>query len=205
MGVFRHEAAAVDPVGRKVYLTEDQPDGGLYRFTPRRWADLSAGKLEVLTEASGALAWKQVPDPAAASATTRSQVRGTKRFRGGEGTCWASGTICFTTKYDNKVWRYAPSTHELTTVYDADTAPKPILTGVDNVTAGPGGDLYVAEDGGDMQIVRLRSDGSVKAVAQVVGVSGSEITGPAFSPDGTRLYFSSQRNPGATYEVRGPF
>jgi secreted PhoX family phosphatase len=40
-------------------------------------------------------------------------------------------------------------------------------------------------------------------VAQVDGVSGSEITGPAFNPDYTRLYFSSQRNPGTTYEVTG--
>ena len=57
----------------------------------------------------------------------------------------------------------------------------------------------------DMRIVRLRLDGTVAPIAQVTGVSGSEITGPAFSPDGTRLYFSSQRNPGATYEVRGRF
>ena len=27
----------------------------------------------------------------------------------------------------------------------------------------------------------------------------------AFSPNGTRMYFSSQRNPGATYEVTGPW
>jgi Tol biopolymer transport system component len=31
------------------------------------------------------------------------------------------------------------------------------------------------------------------------------MTGPAFSPDGSRLYFSSQRNPGRTYEISGPF
>ena len=37
----------------------------------------------------------------------------------------------------------------------------------------------------------------------------SEITGPAFDPSGTRLYFSSQRGKngfnGITYEVTGPF
>ncbi|MGH2725443.1 MAG: hypothetical protein ACRDKS_00540, partial [Actinomycetota bacterium] len=35
----------------------------------------------------------------------------------------------------------------------------------------------------------------------------SEITGLAFSPDGSRLYFNSQRafGLGVTYEVTGPF
>ncbi|HBV22011.1 MAG TPA: hypothetical protein DEF07_09880, partial [Nitrosomonas sp.] len=38
-----------------------------------------------------------------------------------------------------------------------------------------------------------------------------EITGPAFSPDGSRLYFSSQRGisgkpeDGITFEITGPF
>ena len=36
MGTFKHEAAAVDPRGRRIYLTEDLIDGGLYRFTPGR-------------------------------------------------------------------------------------------------------------------------------------------------------------------------
>jgi hypothetical protein len=42
----------------------------------------------------------------------------------------------------------------------------------------------------------------------VVGQDRSEITGPAFDPSGTRLYFSSQRGAagwGITYEVTGPF
>ena len=47
LGTFNHEAACVDPGGRRVYMTEDQPDGGLYRFTPTRYPDLSDGLLEV--------------------------------------------------------------------------------------------------------------------------------------------------------------
>ena len=89
-------------------------------------------------------------------------------------------------------------------VYDVATTSEPVLSGVDNVTVTPGGDVFVAEDGGDMQICFLSNYG-VNAFVQVTGVSGSEITGPAFDPSGTRLYFSSQRNPGTTYEVTGPF
>lgn len=205
MGAFAHEAAAVDPVARRVYLTEDHPEGALYRFTPTRWKDLSSGTLEVLAETGGALRWVTIPDPSGSTAATRDQVAGTRRFAGGEGTCWTGDSICFTTKYDNRVWRYQPSTNALAVIYDAATVANPVLTGVDNLSWGPRSSLYVAEDGGDMQIVRLGLDGKVEPIVQVTGVTGSEITGPAFSPDGTRLYFSSQRNPGATYEVRGPF
>lgn len=69
-----------------------------------------------------------------------------------------------------------------------------------------------------MQISILKQDenGQAKqlfAFAQVLGHKDSEITGPAFSPDGTRLYFSSQRGKtgvadgtdGVTYEISGPF
>jgi hypothetical protein len=44
---------------------------------------------------------------------------------------------------------------------------------------------------------------------QMVGRDSSEIAGPAFSPDPTRLYFRSQRGTdgktGMTFEVTGPF
>jgi len=68
----------------------------------------------------------------------------------------------------------------------------------------------VCEDGGDMQLVIVRPNGQVWPFLQVTGQNSSELTGPAFDPSGTRLYFSSQRGPtgtgrGITYEVRGPF
>ncbi|MFT5696387.1 MAG: secreted PhoX family phosphatase, partial [Myxococcota bacterium] len=76
---------------------------------------------------------------------------------------------------------------------------------VDNVFAGPNGDVYVSEDPGNLQIVALTPSGNVKPFVRMVGQTGTEVTGPALNPDGTRLYFSSQRNPGTTYEVTGPF
>ena len=203
LGVFNHEAVAVHEATKTLYLTEDQPDGALYRFRPANYPDLAAGTLEVLTESGGDLAWIAVPDPSAASAETRTQVPGTKRFSGGEGICVFDDLVFFTTKGDNRVTRYDPGTDTLTMIYDG-AGPGSVLQGVDNITAGSTGDLFVAEDGGDMQLVQLFGT-TVAAVAQVVGADGSEITGPAFSPDGTRLYFSSQRLPGVTYEVSGPW
>jgi secreted PhoX family phosphatase len=203
MGRFQHEAAAADVANRCIYLTEDRPDGALYRFVPTTWGDLSAGALQVLTETSGVLAWATVPDPDGSPVATRSQVTGTKHFNGGEGAVMSRGRLVFTTKGDNRVWVYDPRVNTLTIVYDYDSPIDGVLSGVDNVVTSSHGAIYVAEDGGNMQIVLVRETGQTYPVVEVPGVTGSEITGPAFDPSGTRLYFSSQRNPGATYEVEG--
>ncbi|MFD6167776.1 alkaline phosphatase PhoX [Streptomyces coeruleorubidus] len=215
MGRFKHEAAAADPVRQVVYLTEDVTDGCFYRFRPATWGDLSSGTLEVLVAGSGTsgpVTWARVPDPSGATAT-RGQVSGAKRFNGGEGCYYANDTCWFTTKGDNRVWQYNAAAQTIELAYDdslvtSGTAP---LTGVDNVTGSASGDLFVAEDGGTMDICVITPDDVVAPFLRVDGQSGSEITGPAFSPDGTRLYFSSQRGTsgsssgGITYEVKGPF
>lgn len=216
MGLFKHEAAAADPVRKVIYLTEDETNGCFYRFTPTTWGDLSAGTLQVLragTATSGSFTWVTVPDPDGSPTQTRDQVSGAKRFNGGEGCYYADGSVWFTTKGDNRVWRVDPAagTYELTyddSLVSGGGAP---LTGVDNVTGSSSGDLYVAEDGGNMEICLITPDDVVAPFLRVGGQSGSEITGPAFSPDGSRLYFSSQRGTsgsssgGITYEVTGPF
>ncbi|MEV8342920.1 alkaline phosphatase PhoX [Streptomyces niveus] len=216
MGLFKHEAAAADPVRKVIYLTEDETNGCFYRFTPTTWGDLSAGTLQVLragTATSGSFTWVTVPDPDGSPTQTRDQVSGAKRFNGGEGCYYADGSVWFTTKGDNRVWRVDPAagTYELTyddSLVSGGGAP---LTGVDNVTGSSSGDLYVAEDGGNLEICLITPDDVVAPFLRVGGQSGSEITGPAFSPDGSRLYFSSQRGTsgsssgGITYEVTGPF
>ena len=45
MGSFNHEAAACDPVGKHVYLTEDTSTGKLRRFRPDSWGNLATGTL----------------------------------------------------------------------------------------------------------------------------------------------------------------
>jgi secreted PhoX family phosphatase len=203
MGKFTHEAAAADVANHCIYMTEDRPDGALYRFVPTTWGDLSAGTLQVLTDTAGVLAWATVPDPSGASAPTKDQVANSRRFNGAEGADISRGRLIFTTKGDNRVWAYDPAANALTVLYDDDVQVNGVLSVVDNVETSSTGVIYVAEDGGDMQVVLVRDSGATFAVVQVTGVDGSEMTGPAFDPSGTRLYFSSQRNPGRTYEVKG--
>ncbi len=206
MGSFQHEGAAVDPDRHVVYLSEDRPDGGLYRFSPRTWGDLSTGVLNILVETAGGLSWAQV-DPDGNPTLPHQQHAATRRFNGGEGIVYWRGSVVFTTKGDNKVWALDPTGMHLTVLYDAATrAPADrVYTGVDQIVVAPWGDLMCAEDGGDMQVIVLGADGSINVFAQLTGVTGSEITGLAFDPSGTRLYVTSQRNPGRTYEISGPF
>ncbi|WP_431607085.1 alkaline phosphatase PhoX [Protofrankia symbiont of Coriaria ruscifolia] len=192
MGRFKHEAAAADPVRQAVYLTEDQTDGCFYRFRPTTWGNLSSGTLEVLvagTGTSGMFTWQVVPDVDGSPTTTRNQVSGAKHFNGGEGCHYANNTVWFTTKGDNRVWEVH----------------------VDNITGSTYGDLYVAEDGGNLEICIITPDDIVAPFLRLVGHDSSEITGPAFTPNGQRLYFLSQRGTsgsssgGITFEVTGPF
>jgi hypothetical protein len=214
MGVFAHEAAALATDGR-FYLTEDRPDGAFYRFTPVADGDLSDGLLEVATGAGpGPVTWVEVPNPEPAFLQTpcRRQVPGTIEFDGGEGIAADGGLVWFTTKGDERVWEYDTVSGQVRLRYQAGGSSE--LSGVDNLWIDrSSGGLLVAEDDGDMQVVLLRPDNSVEPIIQVPGQDISEIAGPCFSPDGQRLYFSSQRGPvgsaglplGITYEVTGPF
>lgn len=222
LGVFAHEAAAVDPVRRQLYLTEDAPNGRFYRFTPRQVFpsgvyDLSAGVLEAAQVehvgdlVSGAVTWLPVPDPSATETPIWQQLPASTAFPGSEGIAYHDGIVYFTTKYDNRVWAYDVTRSAIGILYDDDRFDAPVLTGVDNVAIAPNGAILVAEDGGDMQVVAVVPGGAVYPILQVVGHLDSEITGPAFDPSGTRLYFSSQRGAGGlhsqgiTFEVSGPF
>ena len=119
LGAFPHEAVAADPVRQHLYLTEDQPDGGLYRFTPTTWGNLSSGTLQVMTEVSGVIGWANVPDPDGIPTPCRDQVPTMKIFSGGEGAWYDRGKVFFTTKGNNRVWTYDPATNTLAVRYDA--------------------------------------------------------------------------------------
>jgi len=239
LGIFAHEAVAVDPERRVLYMTEDDGDGRFYRFVPSAndWpegsprAALREGRLQVL-RMSGfgdglvpsdvvdvsipfAVEWADVEMPWAPQAQVRAMLGADAPgvvFKGGEGVWYAEGAVHFSTKGDDRIWRYDIVAGTLKTIYDFATASgdDKVLSGVDNLTLSPWGDVLVAEDGGNMELCVIRPDGTVRAVLRVVGQDRSEITGLAFSPDFSRLYFNSQRGglngagEGISYELRLP-
>lgn len=239
LGIFKHEAVAVDPIRKIVYLTEDETTGRFYRFvcSASDWPSgatrpaLSSGTLQVLkfkalsnnnypgstfnVKLANLVEWVNVSRPTVAQSTVRASL-GSKApgtvFKGGEGLWYFAGIVYFSTKGDNRIWAYDHAAQTLQCIYDFTTAStvNKVLSGVDNLTVSSNGDVLVAEDGGNMELCVILPDRSVKVLLRVTNQSSSEITGPAFSPDGTRLYFNSQRGgrngsgTGITYEVTLP-
>jgi len=227
MGLFKHEAAAVDPIGQRVYLTEDNSDSAFYRFTPDLYPNLDAGLLEVaLVGAGGVVQWLPVANPAATppAPEPKNQVADYTRFKRGEGIWFDSGIVYVATTGDGKIHAYDTSANTITVVYDEKALENPPLSDVDNICVSPSGDLFAAEDNGlpdgvdvalltpDLTISRFvraagpRHDGSRE------GTRASELTGPVFDPSGRRFYVTSQRATneagvvvGEVYEISGPF
>ena len=220
MGIFEHEAVAVDRRERRVYLSEDNGSGGLYRFTPDRYPDLSSGKLAVAkVSRRGQVDWRRVPDPSAKTTPTREQVEGMTRFNRGEGIWFDSGIVYLCTTNDNKIHTYDTRTRRMAVIYDGARFEDPPLTNVDNVMVSRSGDLFVCEDttnsadpGLDIGLITPR-----RKVTRFLKVTGSqhtgagearsELTGVVFDPSGRRMFFASQRGfvTGVIYEVTGPF
>jgi hypothetical protein len=220
LGKFAHEAVAIDASRRVFYMTEDQPDGRFYRWVPSSsdWpagaarARMENGTLQVLKVGgaglTGALTapqpitWINAQNPTEGQGENR--IDGTGVFDGGEGIWYHNDFVFFTTKGDDTVWAVDTVGNTIEVIYRANPLmpARDILTGVDNITITPFGEILVAEDGGDLQVVILNKDGSLKPLLQIVGQDQSEVAGIAFNPDFTRMYFTSDRGgpaPGGGY------
>jgi len=219
MGVFKHEAAAVDAAHGCVYLTEDTVDGGIYRFTPDRWPDLSVGLLEIArVRGGGTVDWAQVPDPSGSRVPTRRQVRGGTRFKRGEGIWLDGGTLYVATTADHRVHAYQTRTERIRVIYDGLASRSAPLLRVDQLTGTRAGEVFVCEDiaTDEIHMGVISPDRRVARFLSVTGERhrGSELTGVTFDPSGARMFLSSQRafpksehepGPGAIFEISGPF
>jgi uncharacterized protein len=219
MGIFKHEAAAVDARARRVYLSEDLVDGGLYRFTPARWPDLSKGSLEIArVRSGGAVEWVEVPDPSAGRERTRRQVPGSTRFKRGEGIWLDAETLYLATTADHRVHAYDTRRERIRVAYDGLASASAPLLRVDQLTGSPAREVFVCEDiaTDEIDMGMIAPDRTVSKFLSATGPlhRGSELTGVTFDPSGSRMYVSSQRafpksdlepGPGAIFEITGPF
>src|ERR687895_2233475 len=219
MGIFKHEAAAVDPRGKWVYMTEGLVDGALYRFTPTRWPSLARGELEVARVRSGGrVDWVEVPDSSAARERTRRQVKGCTRFKRGEGLWLDAGILYVSTTADHRVHAYDTRRERIRVAYDGLASRSAPLLRVDQMTGSRAGEVFVCEDIATEEIDMgvITPDRRVAKFLSVTGPQhrGSELTGVTFDPIGKRMYVASQRafsksdmapGPGAIYEITGPF
>ena len=136
------------------------------------------------------------------------------------------GNVFFSTTKDHRVWLYNTKNNELLLFYDGlrskekitainwlkswkKEVQNKILNDPDAMTVTKDGQVLVAEDRDNMELCLLGKDGSAIPLLRLDGHWFSEVTGPAFSPDGSCLYFSSQRGisgsdlkGGMTFEVR---
>ncbi|MDB9925800.1 PhoX family protein [Hyphomicrobiales bacterium] len=225
LGAFRHEGAAVDPYNNYIYMTHDDMAGFFYRFIPGGEVYTDAfydkGELQAAkVNKNGSIVWLKVPDPFVKYESIIEQLPEATPFERGEGIAYFDGKIFFTTTNDHRVWLFDPVKNKLSIFYDGkenfgiknpfswiknwreENQDKP-LRSPDQITVSNGGYPLVAEDGDNMELCFLDHNGFAKPLVRIEGHWLSEITGPAFSPDGSRLYFSSQRGKSGSRSTGG--
>ena len=221
MGLFRHEMVVADEPRRVFYLSEDEPDGLLYRFQPRTWGDLSEGDLDALavSREDGSTSWVPVGGIGErGEPRTRYDAPGAKEFSGCEGIALDGDNLYLATKGDGRISRLDLAQSRLTLYWEG-----PPIGGPDNLAVQrETGNLFVCEDGDNLEVVLITPDGHADPFLRFVGHDRSEVTGAAFDPTGTRFIVNSQRAPtprtfdelvdggiawplGRTYMISGPF
>lgn len=224
-GRCRREAALVDPETNIAYQTEDEPDSCFYRFVPSVKERPFEGRLEALcvggapgfdtaTKARQGVGlpvhWVALDEPEAVRRPLRVQAleRGAALFRRGEG-LWRDGRrvyICSTNGGEaeaGQIFVLELGERERLSLL-TESPDREVLDMPDNITVGPGGVLYLAEDGfGEQYLRALMPDGTLFDVARNASSHG-ELAGCCFSPDGRVLFLNLYRE-GITVAITGPF
>lgn len=186
MGRFTHEAVAIDPSSGFVYLTEDTPKAGFYRFIPRERTNLAAGGRLQMLKASRPSAplqelrrglkvgqkfdttWVDIEDPERAHAPGGRQgdgcflqgfEQGGAAFAGLEG-CWHNeGRIYFTAKSGGDTQDGQIWIYEPkneTLTLLYESPSGQTLDMPDNITTTQSGSLVICEDGRTAKQQRLQ-------------------------------------------------
>ena len=225
LGRFRHEAIAVNPKTGFVYLTEDLPDGLIYRFLPDKPGNLESGQLQALIiedfrgkdtttgvpvgkplEAS----WINVDDIDAPKDDLRARgtSAGASIFARGEGMWWGRDAVywvCTTggRNQSGQIWRYFPDRSEVELYLEPNDHD--LLQNGDNITIAPWGDLIICEDAKkqDNMLRGVTPEGQFYTLA-ANALNNSEFAGACFAPNHPTLFVNIQ-NPGLTLAITGPF
>lgn len=209
-GRFRHEAVAIEPPTFHAYLTEDNPEGCLYRFRPANLHSPFKGQLEALavkgkpaldttaarTGDTFEVEWVPIstPDAPGLGVTREARAAGAAVICRGEGIVWHGDRAYFCATAGGparrgQIFELRPAAGELRVLAASTTREK--LDMPDNITVGPGGDIYVAEDDavGANYIRALSPSGAVHDIAFNYA-SPRELAGVCFSPDFRALFFN---------------
>jgi len=239
LGRFSHEAAAVDPANNTTYLTEDRGDSVFYRRVPDDpSAPLGPGRLQAMriVDAPGEETAAWGPDQIGVvrdvdwidldgidspddDLRARAAAAGAAVISRGEGLAYDQGGAIYLVSTDGgpretgQIFRLdldddgtASSFQLVAVAEDDDVLEKP-----DNIVVAPWGDVYIAEDGGGDQFIRvLKPSGEIHTLARNAAtplhplLGQSEFAGVCFSPDGSTLFANIQFN-GLTVAIQGPF
>ncbi len=223
-GRYNHEAVAIDPATNIAYLTEDRGDSCLYRFVPDQMAVPFVGKLQALKvtgennldtsedHADGttwSIEWVDVdePDPSGDTVRYEAQGKGAAIISRGEGIWYADGVvyICSTNggpSGNGQIFALDVAAQTLEVL--AQSTSSSILDNPDNICVAPWGEVFMAEDGGGTQYIRVLDEaGNITDFARNA-LSDSEMAGVCFSPDGRVLFVNIQKD-GLTLAITGDF
>jgi secreted PhoX family phosphatase len=234
MGRFVHEAVAVDPASGVVYLTEDRPTAGFYRFLPATPGSLRlGGRLQMLavdghpaydtrTSQPGGVAlpatWVDIedPDPPDAGWNPLSVFHqglglGGAIFGRLEGCCFDRGRVLLTATAGGdagcgQVWEYHSQPDGRGRLRLVFESPAPhFLRQPDNVTVSPRGGVLLCEDhDGSDRLVGLDPEGRVFEFARN-RLSHGEFAGLTYGPSAGHWLFVNIQSPGMTLAITGPW
>lgn len=146
----------------------------------------------------------------------RGQKAGAATFSGGEGIWYHEGQIIFTCKSGGRkglgqTFIYRPDASPTSTTSTdgkielfLEPNDKDVYNSGDNLTVHPNGDIYICEDGKDINgVIRISPDGKISRFLTNT-LNSSELCGGSFSPDG-KIFFVNIQKPGLTLAIHGPF